>query len=63
MALVSMQGFYNKMGEELLILLPETIIYLSELLEGTQTDMVQACTRLIETTQMMTWRWSGKTRR
>ena len=34
MALVSMQAFYNKMGEELLILLPETILYLSELLEG-----------------------------
>ena len=34
MALTCLEAFYDKLGEGFLVLLPETIMYLSELLEG-----------------------------
>eukprot|EP00045_Choanoeca_perplexa_P017837 m.268280 g.268280 ORF g.268280 m.268280 type:complete len:2222 (+) comp17650_c0_seq1:65-6730(+) len=48
MALVSMQAFYHKMGEELLILLPETILYLSELLEDDDVEVERENKALIK---------------
>eukprot|EP00730_Choanoeca_flexa_P001797 TRINITY_DN10787_c0_g1_i1.p2 TRINITY_DN10787_c0_g1~~TRINITY_DN10787_c0_g1_i1.p2 ORF type:complete len:411 (+),score=116.09 TRINITY_DN10787_c0_g1_i1:2236-3468(+) len=48
MALVCMQAFYNKMGEELLILLPETILYISELLEDDDVEVERENKQLIK---------------
>lgn len=41
------QEFYSRLGEEFLVLLPETVPYISELMEDQDPDVEQQCQKLI----------------
>jgi hypothetical protein len=48
-AIQVMHEFYKKLGEEFLILLPETIPFLAELMEDEEPEVEKACQELVQT--------------
>ena len=48
MALKVIEECYSKLGEELLVLLPETIPFLAELLEDSDSKVEKLCQDLIK---------------
>jgi len=46
-ALKAIEEFYQKLGEEFLTLLPETVPFLSELMEDSATEVEHLCQQVI----------------